>query len=407
MESFLKKYLKGDPVIWWVFFFLCAFSVVEMYSASSTIAFQKKSYNDEVFRHISFLFFGIIIAIFIQFFKNFQIRFFAYIGVIVSIVLLVLVMVKGTATNDASRWLDIGGVKFQPSEIAKLSMIVIAADFISRIKNPKTDEPVYFRLTLIFLGIITLLILFENLSTALLLFTVVFIMMYIGNISWKKLALLVVFIALVGGITFSMFKAIPENESTPKLLHRVYTWVNRFDEHFQKEETVEAKYEINDKNLQVQHGKIAVARGGVFGVFPGNSVQRDYLPQAYSDFIYAIIVEETGMVGGIFVILLYLILLYRAGRLATKSPTVFPAVLVIGLSLMLVIQAFINMAVATSLIPVTGQPLPLISRGGTSIIVTCIYFGLILSITHQMKEEKEKSVIKNNKIVEVDLDELK
>jgi cell division protein FtsW len=407
MESFIKKYLKGDPVIWWVFFFLCAFSVLEMYSASSTLAFKARSYNDPVLKHIMFLSLGIALAITIQFLKFFQIRFLAYLGTIVSIILLVLVMFKGTSANDASRWIEIGGIQFQPSELAKLSMIVLAADFISRIKNQKTDEPVYFKLTLFFLGVICLLILFENLSTAVLLFTVVFIMMYIGNISWKKLALLIASLVLVGGITFAIFKAIPENTSTPKLFHRVYTWVNRIDEHFGKDETEEAKYEINDDNLQVQHGKMAVARGGIFGVFPGNSVQRDYLPQAYSDFIYAIIVEETGMVGGIFVILLYLILLYRAGRLATKSPTVFPAVLVIGLSLMLVIQAFINMAVATSLIPVTGQPLPLISRGGTSIVVTCIYFGLILAITRQLKEENEKPVIKEKEIAEVDLDELK
>ena len=150
-----------------------------------------------------------------------------------------------------------------------------------------------------------------------------------------------------------------------------------------------SKYEINDENRQVQHGRIAIARGGVFGVGPGNSVERDFLPQAYSDFIYAIVVEELGLIGGIFVILLYLVLLYRAGRIATTSPTVFPAVLVIGLSLMIVTQAFVSMSVATSLGPVTGQPLPLISRGGTSILITCLYFGVILGVTRQIKESNQ------------------
>ena len=149
-----------------------------------------------------------------------------------------------------------------------------------------------------------------------------------------------------------------------------------------------ARYEINDDNRQVQHGRIAIARGGVFGVFPGNSVERDFLPQAYSDFIYAIILEEMGFVGGLVVILLYMALLFRAGRIATESPTVFPAILMIGLSLMIVLQAFVSMSVATSLGPVTGQPLPLISRGGTSILITCIYFGIILGITNQIKKEK-------------------
>ena len=166
-----------------------------------------------------------------------------------------------------------------------------------------------------------------------------------------------------------------------------YTWVARIDRFTSDKGGEEDKYEITDDNRQVQHGRIAIARGGFFGVMPGNSIERDYLPQAYSDFIYAIIVEELGLFGGIFVILLYLILLFRAGRIATESPTVFPAVLVIGLSLMIVIQAFVSMSVATSLGPVTGQPLPLISRGGTSILITCIYFGVIFGITRQIKED--------------------
>ncbi|MFT3754258.1 MAG: FtsW/RodA/SpoVE family cell cycle protein [Paludibacter sp.] len=149
-----------------------------------------------------------------------------------------------------------------------------------------------------------------------------------------------------------------------------------------------AKYAITDENRQVQHGRIAIARGGVFGVMPGNSVERDFLPQAYSDFIYAIILEEMGLIGGIVVIILYLILLFRAGKIATKCASVFPALLVIGLSLMIVIQTFINMSVASSLIPVTGQPLPLISRGGTAILITCVYFGIILGITRQIKNEQ-------------------
>ena len=163
-----------------------------------------------------------------------------------------------------------------------------------------------------------------------------------------------------------------------------------FVPHHEEKDAVD-KFVINDANRQVQHGRIAIARGGVLGVFPGNSVQRDFLPQAYSDFIYAIIVEEMGLVGGLLVILLYMVLLFRAGRIATKSKTVFPAILVIGLSLLLVLQAFVNMAVSTSLIPVTGQPLPMISRGGTSILVTSVYFGIMLGITRQIKEETVKT----------------
>ena len=171
------------------------------------------------------------------------------------------------------------------------------------------------------------------------------------------------------------------------MFKRAYTWVARIERHSDKEGKG-SKYVINDKNRQEKYGQIAIARGGIFGVMPGNSVERDYLPQAYSDFIYSIIVEEMGLLGGFLVILLYLILLFRAGKIATNCSSVFPAVLVIGLSLMIVIQTFINMSVATSLIPVTGQPLPLISRGGTSILITCIYFGIILGITRQIISEQ-------------------
>jgi len=171
------------------------------------------------------------------------------------------------------------------------------------------------------------------------------------------------------------------------MFKRAYTWVARIERHSDKDGK-DTKYVINDKNRQEKYGQIAIARGGIFGVMPGNSVERDYLPQAYSDFIYSIIVEEMGLFGGFLVILLYLILLFRAGKIATNCSSVFPAVLVIGLSLMIVIQTFINMSVATSLIPVTGQPLPLISRGGTSILITCIYFGIILGITRQIISEQ-------------------
>jgi len=211
--------------------------------------------------------------------------------------------------------------------------------------------------------------------------------MFIGGISIKKLGLLLLSITLfvLGG--YAMIKTVPE-ESMPKIFDRAYTWSARIDRYTEEKKQEENKYVITDENRQVQHGRIAIARGGMLGVMPGNSVERDYLPQAYSDFIYAIIVEEMGLVGGVIIILFYLVLLYRAGRIAVKSETVFPALLVIGLSLMIVLQAFVSMAVATSLGPVTGQPLPLISRGGTSIIITCIYFGIILGVTRQLKGEQ-------------------
>ena len=410
MDSLLKKYLRGDATLWIVFIMLCIVSIIEMYSASSTLAYKAANHTAPMLRHVGFLAGGALIAVLVHLIPFRYIRLISYFGLVLSVFMLILVLFKGKSENDASRWLVIGGFNFQPSELAKLSVIIVAADFISRIKNPKTDEKKYFWSTVIMLGIICPLILLENFSTAVILFGVVFIMMFIGRVSIKRLGILAGAILMTIILGFGAIKAIPQ-EKMPKAFDRAYTWTARIDRFTENTDDEESKYEITDENRQVQHGRIAIARGGIFGVFPGNSIERDYLPQAYSDFIYAIIVEEMGLVGGIFVILLYLILLFRAGRIATESPTVFPAVLVIGLSLMIVIQSFVSMSVATSLGPVTGQPLPLISRGGTSILITCIYFGIIFGITRQLKEggqpvDETMDEKEEDKIPVVTLDEL-
>jgi len=387
MENLLKKYLKGDATLWIVFIGLCILSSIEMYSASSTLAYKAANHAAPMLRHVGFLAGGALIAFGIHLIPYRYIRIFSYLGLLLSFLLLIFVLFKGQSENDAARWIVIGGVQFQPSELAKLSVIIVAADLISRIRDNKDNERTYFWNTLIMLGAICPLILFENFSTAFILFVVVFIMMFIGRVSLKRLGVLAGGLVLVLVLGFGAVKAIPR-ESMPKIFDRAYTWVGRIDRYKTEKKSDKAKYSITDENRQVQYGRIAIARGGVFGVMPGNSVERDFLPQAYSDFIYAIILEEMGLIGGIVVIILYLILLFRAGRIATECSSVFPALLVIGLSLMIVIQTFINMSVATSLIPVTGQPLPLISRGGTSILITCIYFGIILGITRQIKDEQ-------------------
>ncbi len=388
METLLKKYLKGDPILWVVFIALCILSVIEMYSASSTLAYKAANHTAPMLRHVGFLTAGVLIAFGVHLIPYKYIRLLSYIGLALSVVMLIWVLLKGQTTNDAARWMVIGGVQFQPSEMAKLSVIIVAADLISRIKDSKTEEWIYFRNTIIILLLICGLILLENFSTAFILFAVVFVMMFIGRVSLKYLGSLAGILLIVGLLGYGAVKVIPK-KAMPHAFDRAYTWVGRIERHFVEKDDNKSDNVINDENRQVQHGRIAIARGGVFGVMPGNSVERDFLPQAYSDFIYSIIVEEMGLFGGIVVILLYLILLFRAGRIATRCSTVFPALLVIGLSLMIVIQTFVNMSVATSLIPVTGQPLPLISRGGTSILITCIYFGIIFGVTNQIKNEQE------------------
>lgn len=405
MESNLKKYIKGDSIIWVVFLALCLISIVEMFSASSELAFKHTSFVAPMLRHVVFLVAGTVIVFFVQFVPLRYIRMTSYILLAASIVLLILVLIMGIRTNEAARWLVIGGIQFQPSELAKLSLIIVAADFIARIKDSKLNEDTYFRLLMGVSVVVCGLILKENFSTAALLFGVIFLMMFIGKISWKKLtAIVLITLALmisgyIGGKIYIKNKATETEQVIAavdtkkegqksfwgKFLPRLETWVVRIDRYVEKKDD-STKYSINDENYQAQLAKIAIAEGGFFGKMPGNSVQRDYIPQAYSDFIFAIIVEEAGMVGAIFVILLYLTILFRAGRIATKSSTVFPAILMIGLSLMIVLQAFVNMAVATGLGPVTGQPLPMISRGGTSILITSIYFGVLLSITRHIKD---------------------
>lgn len=388
MENLLKKHLRGDATLWIVFIVLCIVSAIEMYSASSTLAYKAANHSAPMLRHVGFLALGGLIAFGVHLVPYRYIRIGAYLGLFLSVLMLIWVLLKGHSENDATRWLVIFGVQFQPSELAKLSVIIVAADLISRIKDPAKDEFKYFRNILIMLFLICPLILLENFSTAFILFVVVFIMLFIGEVSLKKLGVVAGSLVIALLLGFTAIKTIPK-ESMPKMFDRAYTWVARIDRFKTEKKDEVAKYSITDDNRQVQHGRIAIARGGIFGVMPGNSVERDFLPQAYSDFIYAIIVEEMGLIGGIVVIGLYLILLFRAGRIATKCTTVFPAIVVIGLSLMIVIQTFINMSVASSLIPVTGQPLPLISRGGTSILITCIYFGIIFGITRQIKEEIE------------------
>jgi cell division protein FtsW len=389
MGAILKKYLKGDAVLWVVFVGLCLISAVEMFSASSTLAFKASNHTAPMLKHVAFLVFGAFIAFIVHLIPSKFIRFGSYLLMLLSIVTLVVVQFKGETTNDAARWLSIGGFQFQPSELGKLSLIVVASDLISRIKNSSVIEDKIFIWLMILSAIVCVLILKENFSTAALLFGVIWIMMFIANISWKKLSVVIVVLlstVIVGYLALSIFPT----EKPPKVFERTYTWKNRIDRFVLEKDDNTNKYVFTDENLQVQNGRIAIARGGFIGLMPGNSIQRDFLSQAYSDFIYAIIIEELGMVGGIIVIMLYMVLLFRAGSIAKKSKTVFPAILVMGLTLMIVLQAFINMAVSTSLIPVTGQPLPMISRGGTSILTTSIYFGILLGITRQINDDKQK-----------------
>jgi len=375
--AFIHKIFRGDRVIWMIYLFLCLISIVEVFSATSTLAYRR-NYWDPIMRHTTFLMLGTGLVLLIHSLKP---KFFSVLLLLLPFSWLLLIATKfiGSSVNNADRWITIFGISFQPSELAKICLIGSVAFFLSKYKSTISGKNFYW-----ILGITTItcgIILIDNFSTAFLLGVVVFLMMFVGQVPLKKLGLLIVGLVVLGSLFFGVLLLMPQ-DTLHKVFPRGETWVSRMSD-FSSDEvnTKEDAFQITDDNFQVAHAKIAIARGGVLGVLPGNSQQRDWLPQAYSDFIYAIIIEELGLFGGIVVLLLYVILFIRAGMIASRSERLFPKYLVVGAALLIVLQAFANMSVATNVIPVTGQPLPLVSRGGTSTLITCLYFGIILSVS--------------------------
>ena len=372
----INKLFKGDRSIWIIFMFLCLVSLVEVYSATSTLAYKNTYFWMPIFKHARILLFGFGAVLLLH---NIPSKYYvvAIILMPLSIGLLAVTPFIGVYINEAYRQISIMGITFQPSEIGKIACIVFVAFMLS--KEGIISSNKIFWITLISVGITCALILPENFSTAFLLFVVCFLMMFVGRVSIKKMLLLSVVLIMSGCLIIVAFRSISDEYAKDHLPKRFITWKLRVDD-FGRDKG-ENKFTINDDNFQVSHSKIAIARGGILGKLPGRSVQRDFLPQAYSDFIYAIIIEEMGLLGGFFVLMLYVILMFRVAIIARRCKKLFPKYLALGCGLLIVIQAFINMAVAVNLIPVTGQPLPLISRGGTSTMLTCFYFGIILSVS--------------------------
>ena len=393
----LKDLFKGDKVIWIIFLFLCLISIVEVFSAASTLTYKSGDHWGPITQHSVFLIVGACIVVLVH---NIPCRYFRVIPFFllpISMVMLLMVMVMGLFAdgriNGAARWMSIAGVQFQPSEFAKMAVIVVVAFILSKFQEEDGANPKAFKYIMWITGIVFALIAPENGSTAMLLFGVVFLMMLIGRVPWKQLGKLIGIVFAFGafGVATIMFTPASEYRDLP-MMHRVETWQNRIKGFFEDKDAVPAeKYDI-DKDAQIAHANIAIATSHIVGKMPGNSVQRDFLSQAFSDFIFAIIIEELGLAGGAFIIALYLWLLIRAGKIAQKCDKSFPAFLVMGIAILLVSQAMLNMMVAVGLFPVTGQPLPLISKGGTSTLINCAYIGMILSVSHYVadKEEKER-----------------
>lgn len=401
---------KGDKVIWMIFFFLCMISIIEVYSASSSLTYKTGNYMAPVIRHIGLLGLGLLTMICML---KVKCKFFKIVTPFMlglSFILLLSVLVAGQSTNGASRWISLAGINFQPSEIAKGAVVLAVAQILSAMQTEHGAEKRAFKYILIVSSIFVALIGLENLSTAMLLCFTILCMMIIGRVPMRQIGKLVGTALIAICIIFASIMIVgkdkgdtakPENSLTEKvvqdekeetgvvdkLFHRADTWKARIDK-WTSSKTIAPEDVDLDKDAQVAHANIAIASSNIAGNGPGNSVERDFLSQAYSDFIYAIIIEEMGIEGAIFVALLYIFLLFRAGRIANRCENNFPAFLCMGLAILLVIQALFNMLVAVGLAPVTGQPLPLISRGGTSTVINCLYLGIILSISRTAKKKE-------------------
>lgn len=384
----------GDRVIWIVYFFLCVISLIEVFSAASTLAYKSGSFWSPLLKQATFLGVGTIIVIVIH---RLPCRYFKLLPIILlptSVVLLIFTLIHGEEVYEASRWIRFGGFSFQPSEIAKGAVVLTVALILSRTQTENGADKRAFKWILCVSVGICLLILPENLSTAALLFGVVVLMMFIGRVSMKQLGKLFGVLALLVTLGLAVAFLVPKSEGASKIpvIGRAVTWQSRltnyFDDKHKEAEQDPMKYDIAN-NAQVAHANIAIASSRGIGKMPGNSVERDFLSQAFSDFIYAIIIEEMGLIGAVFVVFLYIVLLFRAGRIASRCERNFPPFLILGLTLLLVSQAILNMMVAVGLFPVTGQPLPLISRGGTSTLINCVYIGMILSVSRHAKQISE------------------
>ena len=413
MNKKIGNIFKGDKVIWMVFFFLCMISIVEVFSASSNLTYKSQNYIGPIIYHAGTIFFGVLVAVITL---NIPCRYFKLMTpflLFITALTLLWVLIGGQTINGANRVISLIGFTFQPSEIAKGTIVLATAQILSAMQRENGADKKAFKWILWITIPTCVLIGLENLSTAALLFAVVILMMFIGLVPLKQLGKLVGVIGLFAFIAISMVMLVgrdttqqeqelsktekieqPKKKNTlEKMLHRADTWKGRILK-FGEDDVTPQKYDL-DKDAQVAHANIAIVSSNIIGKGPGQSVERDFLSQAFSDFIFAIVIEELGIIGAVFVVFLYIILLYRAARIAGRCENNFPAFLVMGLALLLVVQAAFNMMVAVGLAPVTGQPLPLISKGGTSTIINCAYIGTILSVSRSAKMKKETVSTKN------------
>ena len=380
IQSLLKK-IKGDRPIWMIVIILSVFSLLAVYSSTGSLAYRFRQGNAEyyLFKHLIIIIFGLGLMFVAHKIKYTHYSRISQLALFAAIPLLLLTLLRGTTINEASRWLTLPiiNISFQSSDFAKLAIIMYLARLLTKKQETIKDFQSAFLPAIVPVIIVCGLIMPANLSTAAVLFVTCMVLMFVGRVSMKYLMAM----AGIGLAGAALLVVVVLNMPDTG---RVNTWKNRIEAYTNKDAS---------DSYQTDQSKIAIATGGIMGKLPGNSTQRNFLPHAYSDFIFAIIVEEYGLIGGFIIVLLYMMLLYRGVRIAHKSPGTFGALLAAGLSFSLVFQAMINMAVAVNILPVTGQPLPLVSMGGTSLWFTSLAIGIILSVSRRIEEVEEETRI--------------
>lgn len=387
-----RKYI--DRTFWVIFIILVAVSILALFSASSSLIREATAQGHNplypIAAQILYLLLGVALAYGIQFLPSWFYRLCGYALLGLGLIFLTLNAAHiGVTINGATRWVRIAGVTIQSSEIAKIGLIIVVADLLSRIKDDISQRK-YFLWVLGLTALTCVLIMFSNLSTALLLGAVILIIMFLARVRWYWIAgiLATAAIMLVAGYFYVENAYVKPGREMHGIMGRAETWVSRIDNKLKEHNTDNAAIRITDDNYQATLARVAVARGGQspFGVLPGNSLERHHLPLAYADYIFAIIVEETGFIGALLLCLLYLSILFRACLTSSRYSDYSAQLMVMGLGLMITLQALVSMAVAVGLGPVTGQPLPMISKGGTSALITSIYFGIMMGVSREQNQ---------------------
>ncbi len=390
-KGWLTRTFKGDRAIWGLVVLFMIYSLLAVYSSSVGIAFRSYGGNTTYFLRTQFLMLIIsLVIIVVVSYLPYRIYFaMAGLFLIISAGLLVLTLAFGARVNEATRWLVIPGTgfKLQTSDVAKVALVIYLARTLSKYQNELGNFLLVTKLFMVPIGIICVLIMPENLSTAMMIFGMCLIIMFIGRVPLKYL-FAYAGMAVVGVVLFALVLTWTTDDN------RVQVWKNRIEHFFSGEPDEDGDYQANQ-------AKIAISTGGLFGKAPGRSTQRNMLPQSNSDFIFAIIIEEYGLfLGAIPLLLAYMILLFRGVTIAKKCETAFPAFMVLGLIIMIVVQAFLNMLVAVGLFPVTGQTLPMVSWGRTSVLVMSFSIGAILSVSRVVNAKIKKEELPAEDIIE-------